>query len=154
MGKTLFSHWLVTQVSSHHHHTVWLVFNKEIQCDHPLFTNTVWLSISKKYRGIFLYLQEHCYYSLSKKHIVIILHLLKQWVCVCLSLHPLGWAHSLWRFLGPQLGLLFSKDLARLSARRAETYNSWTRGKSACILYSCCLLVPLYKLGMFYFIFV
>ena len=29
-------------------------------------------------------------------------------VCVCLSLHPLGWAHSLWRFLGPQLGLLFS----------------------------------------------
>ena len=29
-------------------------------------------------------------------------------VCVCLSLHPLRWAHSLWRFLGPQLGLLFS----------------------------------------------
>ena len=28
-------------------------------------------------------------------------------VCVCLSLHPLGWAHSLLRFLGPQLGLLF-----------------------------------------------
>ena len=27
-------------------------------------------------------------------------------VCVCLSLHPLGWAHSLWRFLGPQMGLL------------------------------------------------
>ena len=28
-------------------------------------------------------------------------------VCVCLSLHPLGWAHSFWRFLGPQLGLHF-----------------------------------------------
>ena len=27
--------------------------------------------------------------------------------CVCLSLHPLGWAHSFWRFLGPQLGLHF-----------------------------------------------
>ena len=24
-----------------------------------------------------------------------------------LSLNPLGWAHSLWRFLGPQMGLLF-----------------------------------------------
>ena len=30
-------------------------------------------------------------------------------MCVCLSLHPLGWAHSFWRFLGPQLGLLFFK---------------------------------------------
>ena len=28
-------------------------------------------------------------------------------VCVCLSLHPLGRAHSIWRFLGPQLGLNF-----------------------------------------------
>ena len=27
--------------------------------------------------------------------------------CMYLSLHPLGWAHSLWRFLGPQMGLLF-----------------------------------------------
>ena len=25
-----------------------------------------------------------------------------------LSLYPFGWAHYLWRFLGPQLGLLFS----------------------------------------------
>ena len=37
-------------------------------------------------------------------------------VCVCLSLHPLGWAHSLWRFLGPQLGLLF------LVAQQLNTY--------------------------------
>ena len=28
-------------------------------------------------------------------------------MCVCLSLHPLGWAHFLCRFLGPQLGPLF-----------------------------------------------
>ena len=27
---------------------------------------------------------------------------------VCLSFHPSGWAHSLWRFLGPRLWLLFS----------------------------------------------
>ena len=26
---------------------------------------------------------------------------------LCLSLHLLGWAHSFWRFLGPQLGLHF-----------------------------------------------
>ena len=28
-------------------------------------------------------------------------------MCVCLSFHLLWWAHSLGRFLGPQLGLLF-----------------------------------------------
>ena len=28
-------------------------------------------------------------------------------VCVCLSLHPLEWAHSILRFLGPQTGLHF-----------------------------------------------
>ena len=30
------------------------------------------------------------------------------YMCVCLSLHLLGWARSFRRFLGPQLGLLFS----------------------------------------------
>ena len=35
-------------------------------------------------------------------------------MCVCLSLHPIGWAHSLWRFLGPQLEPLFSKELIRV----------------------------------------
>ena len=29
-------------------------------------------------------------------------------MCVCLSLHPLRWAHSLWRIQGPQLRFLFS----------------------------------------------
>ena len=28
-------------------------------------------------------------------------------VCLCLFLNPLGWAHSLWRLLEPQLKLLF-----------------------------------------------
>ena len=32
-------------------------------------------------------------------------------MCVCLSLHPLGWVHSLWRFLGPKF--FFSRILTK-----------------------------------------
>ena len=42
-------------------------------------------------------------------------------VCVCSSLHPLRWAHSLWRFQGPQLGLLFSNLNRNLLGRIART---------------------------------
>ena len=42
-------------------------------------------------------------------------------VCVCLSLHLLGWAHSLWRFLGPRLELLFSNLNWNLLGRIVRT---------------------------------
>ena len=37
--------------------------------------------------------------------------------CVCLSPHPLGLVHSLWRFLGPQLGLF--------SLIWTDSYREW-----------------------------
>ena len=46
-------------------------------------------------------------------------------VCVCLSLHPLGWAHSLWRFLGPQLGLLLRYDKNKVHLLTITIYMAY-----------------------------
>ena len=45
--------------------------------------------------------------------------------CVCISLHPLGWAHSLWRFLGPQLGLLLRYDKNKVHLLTITIYMAY-----------------------------
>ena len=37
-----------------------------------------------------------------------------------LSLHPLGWAHSFWRFLGPRLGLHFFEIEMKLTGKDSD----------------------------------
>ena len=55
-----------------------------------------------------------------------------QYMCVCLSLHPLGWAHSLRRFRGPQFGLLFSNLNWNLLARKVRTQPNMKPSLQSC----------------------